>query len=64
LKEVLSIFLKHPQKDIEDYLKKDELNFRDFLNRAGAILPGLDSKKIKMVKDCLDPNSTSNPCPH
>ncbi len=64
LKDVLSIFLKHPSKGVDDYLKKNELNFSDFLHRASAVLPRLDSEKIKMVKNCLDPNSTSNPCPH
>ncbi len=63
LKDLLSIFLQHPAKGIDDYLKKDELDFFHFLARAGAILPGFEREKIKLVKTCLDPNSTVNPCP-
>jgi hypothetical protein len=33
------------------------LNFSDFLHRAGAVLPGLDSEEIKMVKNCLAPTA-------
>ena len=40
-----------------------DLNFFHFLGRAGAVLPEFEDEKIKMVKTCLDPNSTVNPCP-
>jgi hypothetical protein len=63
LKDVLSIFLQYPGKGIDGYMKKDDLDFFHFLARAGAILPGFEQDKVKMVKTCLDPNSTVNPCP-
>jgi hypothetical protein len=63
LKDVPSVFLCYPAKGFEDYMRKDDLDFSHFLARAGAILPGFDQAKIKMVKTCLDPNSTVNPAP-
>ena len=41
----------------------DDLDFFHFLGRAGAILPGFEQEQIKLVKTCLNPNSTENPCP-
>jgi hypothetical protein len=64
LKDVLSIFLKYPDKGIEDFLKKSELDFTHVLARAGAILPGLEKDKIARCKTYLDPNSTVNPRPN
>jgi hypothetical protein len=63
LKDVLSVFLKYPSKGIDGYMKKDDLNFRNFLDRAGAILPALEREKIEQVKSYLDPVGTSLPCP-
>ena len=63
LKDVLGVFLQYPAKGIESYMRKDDLDFFHFLARAGAVLPGLESEKIKLVKTCLNPNSTVNPCP-
>jgi hypothetical protein len=62
-KDVLSVFLQYPARGIDAYMKKDDLDFFHFLARAGAILPGFEEGKIKMVKTCLDPNSAANPCP-
>jgi hypothetical protein len=63
LKDVLSVFMKYPTKGIDSYINKSETNFRYFLDRAGAILPGLDSERVKQVKSYVDPNSDKNPCP-
>ena len=63
LKEVLSVWLKYPGKGIDSFMGNGDLDFFHFLGRAGAILPGLEQEKIKMVKTCLDPNSAENPCP-
>lgn len=63
-KDVLSIFLKYPDKGIEDFLKKGELDFTHVLARAGAILPGFEKDKIAQCKTYLDPNSTANPRPN
>jgi len=61
-KDVLSVFLKYPTKGIASPLKKDEMDFRHFLDRAGAVLPGLESAKIQQLKSYLDPKSSKNPC--
>jgi hypothetical protein len=63
LRDVLSIFLEHPAQGIDGPLKVGDLNFRDFLQRAGKVLGGLSEDRIKMVKSCLNPNATANPCP-
>jgi hypothetical protein len=63
LKEILSVWLKHPGKGINKFMGNDDLDFFHFLGRAGAILPGLEREKIKVIKTCLDPNSAENPCP-
>jgi hypothetical protein len=62
-KDVLSVWLKHPGKGIDSFMGNGDLDFFHFLGRAGAILPEFEDEKIKMVKTCLDPNSTVNPCP-
>jgi uncharacterized protein YndB with AHSA1/START domain len=54
-KDVLSVFLTAPAKGIDNVLSTREMNFRDFLDRAGAILPGFDADKIKGVKSLLNP---------
>lgn len=54
-KEVLSVFLTKPSAGIDSPLRTQEMNFRDFLNRAGKILPGLDADTIKRVKGLLNP---------
>ncbi|MDP9145478.1 MAG: hypothetical protein M3N43_12410 [Actinomycetota bacterium] len=63
LEDVLGVFLQYPAKGIDSYMRKDDLDFFHFLARAGAVLPGLEAEKIKLVKTCLNPNSTANPCP-
>ena len=63
LKEVLSVWLKYPGKGINSFMGNGDLDFFHFLARAGAILPGFEQEKIKLVKTCLNPNSTVNPCP-
>jgi hypothetical protein len=55
-KDVLSVFLTNPGKNIDGVLKTQEMNFRDFLNRAGKILTGLDAEKIKRLKSMLNPS--------
>jgi hypothetical protein len=54
-KDVLSVFLTKPSRNIDAFLGTDEMNFRDFLNRAGKILPDFDSDKIQGVKSLLNP---------
>jgi hypothetical protein len=54
-KDVLSIFLANQSKSIDSVLKTQEMNFRDFLNRAGRVLPGFDVAKIAKVKSYLNP---------
>ncbi|MEO1090251.1 MAG: hypothetical protein AAFX81_06445 [Pseudomonadota bacterium] len=62
LKQVLSIWLKHPAKGIDSFMGNKDLDFRRFLARAGAILPGFEVENIRTVKQCLNPNTTKNPC--
>ena len=62
-KEVLSVFMKYPSKGIDSYMKKSDLNFRNFLDRAGTVLPGFEKEKIKQVKSYLNPVGDTNPCP-
>jgi hypothetical protein len=59
--QVLGIFLTYPAKGIDRYMSRGELDFFHFLGRAGAVLPDFDETKIKLVKTCLNPNSTVNP---
>ncbi|HEX6014649.1 MAG TPA: hypothetical protein VFY87_23230 [Geminicoccaceae bacterium] len=63
LQQVLSVWLKYPGKGIDSFMDNSDLDFFHFLGRAGAVLPEFEDEKIKMVKTCLDPNSTDNPCP-
>ena len=63
-KDVLSIFLKHPSKGIDKYLKTSEMNFMDFLNRAKIVLPDLDDEDVKNIKKYLNPNQDENPRDH
>lgn len=56
-KDVLSVFLRHPGRSIDALLPTREMNFRDFLNRAGRILPDFDADKIKAVKSLLNPRA-------
>jgi hypothetical protein len=58
-KDVLSVFLKKPSRDIDALLSTGEMNFRDFLARAGKILPGLNDEKIRAVKSLLNPVATA-----
>lgn len=62
LKDVLGIFMKYPSKGITKYMKTDDMNFGDFLGRAGAILPGFEKEQIRSVKVYLNPQKTENPC--
>lgn len=62
LKELMSVWLTYPNKGIDSYMRKDNLDFHNFLDRAGAILPGFELEKIKQVKTYLNPNRTENPC--
>lgn len=54
-KEVLSVFLTKPSAGIDKVLKTQEMNFRDFLDRAGRVLSGLDADTIRLVKGLLNP---------
>jgi hypothetical protein len=54
-KDVLSIFLTKPSKGIDGFLHTRDMNFRDFLDRAGKILPGFDADKIARTKSLLNP---------
>jgi len=54
-KDVLSVFLTKPSKNIDAVLHTREMNFRDFMARGGKILPGLDDTKITQVKALLNP---------
>lgn len=63
LKDMLGVFLKHPNKGYASYMGKKDMNFASYLSRAGAILPGLDQDKIKKVKSYVNPKATKNPCP-
>lgn len=56
-KDVLSVFLRHPQKSLDGFLRTGDMNFRDFLNRAAVILPVLDDGTIRSVKALLDPRT-------
>ena len=58
-KELLSVFLKKPGANVNALLSTNEMNFKDFLNRAGKILPGLDADKIRGVKQLLNPVSSA-----
>lgn len=61
LKQVLSIFLKNSNQGLNSELKKEEMNFMAFLNRAKLVLPGFTEEKVKQVKTYLDPNGKGNP---
>ncbi|MGD9510448.1 MAG: hypothetical protein AB7I59_12560 [Geminicoccaceae bacterium] len=63
LKDVLGVWLKHPGKGIASFMDNGDLDFFHFLGRAGAVLPELEADKIRMIKTCLNPNATENPCP-
>jgi hypothetical protein len=54
-KELLSVFLRKPSANVNELLSTNEMNFGDFLQRAGKILPGLDANKIRGVKQLLNP---------
>ncbi|MEL6986344.1 MAG: hypothetical protein AAGK97_00800 [Bacteroidota bacterium] len=60
-KDVLEVFLKNSSAGLNDVLKKTEMNFDSFLNRAKKIHDVLDDEKIDEIKTYLDPNSTTNP---
>jgi len=62
LKDILGVFLKYPTKGITAYMGTRDMNFRNFLDRAGAILAGFEKEKIKQVKLYLSPNRVDNPC--
>lgn len=61
LKQVLSVFMKNTNQGLNSELKREEMNFGSFLNRAKAILPGFTEEKMKQVKVYLDPNAKENP---
>jgi hypothetical protein len=58
-KQLLSVFLKKPSASVNALLSTNEMNFGDFLNRAGKILPDLDADKIRGVKQLLNPVATA-----
>jgi hypothetical protein len=60
-KDVLTIFLPRPSQNIDAVLSTQEMNFRDFLERAGKILPGLDASRIRAVKSLLNPAARAAP---
>ena len=61
LQQVLSVWLKYPGKQIDQFMGNGDLDFFHFLARAGAILPDLEAEKIRVIKMCLNPNATENP---
>lgn len=58
LQQLLSVFLARPSASVKAVISTDEMNFRDFLDRAGKILPGLDADTIRSVKSMLNPVGT------
>jgi hypothetical protein len=59
---VLSIFHCDPEQGINRFMDTDDMNFRSFLDRASAILPGLEEEQVRQVKIYLSPNAVKNPC--
>lgn len=59
LKDVLNVFLPHSSQGFNDKLKKSEMNFDAFLNRAGKILGFSD--KVQGIRNLLDPSKTTEP---
>jgi hypothetical protein len=59
LKDILNVFLPHSSQGFGDNLKKSEMNFDSFLNRAGKILGFSD--KVAGIKNLLDPSKTTEP---
>ena len=57
----MSVWLKYPGKQIDQFMGNGDLDFFHFLARAGAILPDLEAEKIRVIKMCLNPNATENP---
>jgi hypothetical protein len=61
-KDVLGIYLPHPSQGVESYMRTGDMNFRTYLARASAILPGFDKEDVRRVKLYLNPSATKNPC--
>lgn len=59
LKDILNVFLSHSSKGFTDKLKKSEMNFNAFLDRASRILGFTD--KVAAIKNLLDPSKTTEP---
>jgi hypothetical protein len=53
------VFHPKPGAGVAEFLHTREMNFRDFRDRAGKVLRGLDALTIRSVKALLDPAPTA-----
>lgn len=62
-KDLLSVFLTHPGKDVDAVLRTSEMNFRDFLARAARVVDRLSTEEVTAVKRMLNPSPKTEATP-
>lgn len=60
-RDVLTVFNPNSAAGFKDSINRNEMTARAFLNRAAAILPGIDAQTVNLYLELLNPNSTVQP---